>query len=353
MPNRHPSGRRTVLLSILAVVLALAAGAGTFLVARAATFTDQASVPANTLTTDTLNPPTGLTATVVGSAIRLDWTPTVDTYATGYNVLRGTTSGGPYSQIGTVTPYTATTYTDNTAAAGTRYYYVLQTYFQSWLSVYSNQASGCAGICFDAVSSSTPATGISFTWSHTVGTGGNRILIVGVSIRNSSSQTVAGVTYAGAPLTNIGVGDNGSVVRIEMWRLVNPPSGTANVVVTLSSASDAKTVCGATSWTGVHQTTPLGTFVSATGSTNAPTVNATSATTEVVHDTVAAQGTVTATVGAGQTQRWNAGTSGGSAASNVRGAGSSEPGAATVTMSYSLSASASWAIGAVSLKPAP
>jgi len=320
--------------------------------AALAVWTDVFNNTNNTLTTDTLAPPTGLTATVVGSNIRLDWTPTTDTYATGYNVLRGTISGGPYSQIGTATPYTATTYTDNTAAAGTRYYYyVLRTYFQSWLSVPSNQASGCAGICFDAASTSTPASAASFTWSHTVGTGANRILIVGVSIRNSSSQTVTSVTYAGAPLTNIGVQANGDVVRIEMWRLVNPPSGTANVVVTLSG--QAKAVCGATSWTGVHQTTPLGTFVSATGSTNAPTVNASSATNEVVQDTVAAQGTVTATVGAGQTQRWNAGTSGQAAATNVRGAGSTEPGAATVTMSYSLSASASWAIGAVSLKPAP
>jgi len=353
MANRQPSARRTFRLAIrvAAVLLALAAGAGTFLVARAATFTDQASVPGNTLTTDTLAPPTGLAATVVGSNIRLDWTPTTDTYATGYNVLRSTTQGSGYSQIGTATPYTATTYTDNTAAAGTRYYYVLKTYFQSWLSVPSNEASGCAGICFDAASSSTPASASSFTWSHTVGTGANRILIVGVSIRNSSSQTVTGVTYAGTPLTNIGVKANSTVVRIEMWRLVNPPSGTANVVVTLSAA--AKAVCGATSWTGVNQTTPLGTFVSATGSTNTPTVNATSATNEVVHDTVAAQGTVTATVGAGQTQRWNAVTSGGLTSSNVRGAGSSEPGAATVTMSYSLSASASWAIGAVPLKPAP
>jgi hypothetical protein len=338
---------------LAATLLLLAAATIPFAGVASALFTDVLSNANNAFSTDTLDPPTNLAASVSGSAIQLSWTVTVDTYAAGYKVLRSMTSGGPYTEIDSVTPRTATSYTDNTVTAGIRYYYVLRSYYQNWQSANSNEASGCAGICFDAASSSTPATGISFTWSHTVGTGGNRILIVGVSIRNSSSQTVSGVTYAGAPLTNIGVRDNGTVVRIEMWGLVNPPSGTANVVVTLSSAADAKTVCGATSWTGVHQTTPLGTFVSATGSTNAPTVNATSATTEVVHDTVAAQGTVTATVGAGQTQRWNAGTSGGSAASNVRGAGSTEPGAATVTMSYSLSASASWAIGAVSLKPAP
>jgi hypothetical protein len=109
--------------------------------AALAVWTDVFNNTDNAFTIDTLDPPSGLAASVVGSNIRLDWTPTVDTYASGYKVLRGTTSGGPYTEIGTATPYTTTTYTDNTAAAGTRYYYVLETYFQSWLSVYSNEAN--------------------------------------------------------------------------------------------------------------------------------------------------------------------------------------------------------------------
>lgn len=128
-------------LALLSAVALLLAQAAVLVGGAAATFSDQASVTGNTFSTDTLAPPTGLTASVVGSSIRLDWTATVDTYASGYYVLRSTTSGGPYSQIDTVTPRTATTYTDNTAAAGIRYYYVLQTYFQSWLSVYSNEAN--------------------------------------------------------------------------------------------------------------------------------------------------------------------------------------------------------------------
>jgi hypothetical protein len=53
MPNRRPSSRRTVLLPILAAVLALAVGAGGFLAALAATFTDQAQVGGNTFSTGT------------------------------------------------------------------------------------------------------------------------------------------------------------------------------------------------------------------------------------------------------------------------------------------------------------
>jgi hypothetical protein len=51
MPNRRPSSRRTLLLSILAVVLGVAAGAGGFFAAWAATFTDQAPVTDNSFTT--------------------------------------------------------------------------------------------------------------------------------------------------------------------------------------------------------------------------------------------------------------------------------------------------------------
>jgi len=51
MRNRQPSARRTFPLAVLAVVLAAVLGAGGFLAAWAATFTDQASVPDNTFTT--------------------------------------------------------------------------------------------------------------------------------------------------------------------------------------------------------------------------------------------------------------------------------------------------------------
>ncbi|MGQ9572794.1 MAG: hypothetical protein ACUVV3_06370 [Dehalococcoidia bacterium] len=123
----------TLLLAALTAVAIMAATAY-------ALFTDSLNNTDNTFSTDTLDPPTSLTATVVGSDIRLDWTPTVDTYATGYKVLRATTSGGPYTEIDTVTPYTETTYTDPSPGSGT-FYYVLRSYYQNWESADSNEAS--------------------------------------------------------------------------------------------------------------------------------------------------------------------------------------------------------------------
>jgi hypothetical protein len=52
MPNRLPSSRRTVLLPIFAIALALAGRAAMLLVGRVAnTFSDQASVSGNTFST--------------------------------------------------------------------------------------------------------------------------------------------------------------------------------------------------------------------------------------------------------------------------------------------------------------
>ncbi|HEY7131395.1 MAG TPA: hypothetical protein VH440_04035, partial [Candidatus Limnocylindrales bacterium] len=90
------------------------------------------------LATDTLNPPTSLGATG-GPSVSLSWTATPDTYAAGYDVLRGSVSGGPYSVVKSVTPRTTVTTTDS-PAVGT-WYYVLRSTFQNWTSVNGNQAT--------------------------------------------------------------------------------------------------------------------------------------------------------------------------------------------------------------------
>lgn len=96
---------------------------------------------AATMSTEVLDPPTNLNATAqLGLIVNLTWTATVDLRATGYQVLRGTSNGGPYTQIGTVTPRTTTTFQDLPVVPGT-YYYVLRSYYGSWTSVNSNQRS--------------------------------------------------------------------------------------------------------------------------------------------------------------------------------------------------------------------
>ena len=107
-----------------------------------AIFTGSTSVTPNDFASDTLNPPTLLAATG-GASASLSWTATADTYASGHRVLRGTATGGPYTQIAEVTPRTTTTYIDS-PAAGT-YYYVARAFYQSWESVNSNEVSAVVG----------------------------------------------------------------------------------------------------------------------------------------------------------------------------------------------------------------
>ena len=57
----------------------------------------------------------------------------------GYNLYRGTVSGGPYAQVASRTAGSA--YTDSTVAAGQTYFYVVTSVDGSGTeSVYSNQA---------------------------------------------------------------------------------------------------------------------------------------------------------------------------------------------------------------------
>jgi hypothetical protein len=59
---------------------------------------------------------------------------------TGYYVLRSTTSGGPYTKVGTVSEAIPTTYTDTTVTTGETYYYVVEAYNGSGTSANSAQS---------------------------------------------------------------------------------------------------------------------------------------------------------------------------------------------------------------------
>jgi hypothetical protein len=122
----------------LATIAVLALGGSSIAMPGNASFVDQAQDSGNTLATDTLSPPTGLSATG-GASVALTWTATTDTYASGHRIFRASSSGGPYSEIAHVTPRTTTTYVDS-PGSGT-FYYVARAYFQNWESVNSSQVS--------------------------------------------------------------------------------------------------------------------------------------------------------------------------------------------------------------------
>ncbi len=133
-------------LSGVSFPLNLAAGQS---VAFNVTFSPQAtgSVSATaTFASNAGNSPTVLSLSGTGTSpqqhnVNLSWTASSSQDVTGYNVYRGTTSGGPYTQINSsLDP--GTTYTDSSVTGGQTYYYVTTAVDSSGQqSAYSNETS--------------------------------------------------------------------------------------------------------------------------------------------------------------------------------------------------------------------
>jgi hypothetical protein len=111
------------------------------------TFTPQSTGAASgtaSFVSDASNSPTvlGLSGTGTQAAqhsVLLNWTASTSPSITGYNIYRGTISGGPYSKIFSMDQNTD--YTDSTVANGTTYYYITTAVdSNSQESGYSNQA---------------------------------------------------------------------------------------------------------------------------------------------------------------------------------------------------------------------
>ena len=81
--------------------------------------------------------PVNLTATAGNAQIALSWSASYN--ASSYNILRATTSGGPYVLI--ASGVTSTSFMDTKVTVGTTYYYVVQAVDATGPSAYSNQAS--------------------------------------------------------------------------------------------------------------------------------------------------------------------------------------------------------------------
>jgi hypothetical protein len=131
------NGRTVLRLAALTVaVLAVSATVG----ASLAAFRSITQNAGSSLQTDTLAAPTNLTAS--GSpTVNLSWTATTSAWATGYRIYRGTSAGGPYSQIAQVTGVGTTSYSDS--PGGGSFYYVVRAYYgtTTWVSPETNEVN--------------------------------------------------------------------------------------------------------------------------------------------------------------------------------------------------------------------
>jgi hypothetical protein len=105
-------------------------------------------------------------------------------------------------------------------------------------------------ITIDSTSSATGTAGTTLTYSHTVGAGENRVLLVMMGIDDSTPGFPSSVTYNGVSLTQLGgLGSANSPMLTDGWFLVNPDTGTHDIVITKDSgrptASSAISMFGA------------------------------------------------------------------------------------------------------------
>ncbi len=224
-PSVRTTSSRVLSAGVSALATAIVLGSLLTISTSEAAFTAVDSNPSNVVGADSLDPPTGLTATS-DTTITLDWTATTDTYADGHRILRATNPGGPYVQIAEVTPRTIETYVDN-PPVGT-YYYVARAFTTFWESADSNEDPARPFSCpadpdlracirFDEDLGGTYAddSGYSNTVSHT-----NGLLVAGIS----------DFAADGAPTRRYEMADSASLdltdaMTIEAWiRLDSQPA---------------------------------------------------------------------------------------------------------------------------------
>jgi hypothetical protein len=168
------------------------------------------------------------------------------------------------------------------------------------------------------------------------------------------APTACSVTYGGVPLTLLAARSQGSV-RLEMFYIVNPSAGTAQLTWTKSGASQNVT-WGWSVYSGVNQATPFGAAVQGGASGDAggaKSIVVPAGTGDVVVDAAVFNGGATAagpTAAAGQTARFSRNQS------TTQGGSSDRPGTASTAMSWTPAAGSGstydWALIGAPLKAA-
>lgn len=203
---------------------------------------------------------------------------------------------------------------------------------------------GSVDLAVHAVSSQKVTSASTNTFDHVITDAlTDGLVIVGVAYHHWGAGTVT-VTFDGDSMTAVGSAvniDSENYVYLFQLAIGNKASGTYSVVATATTSPNVL-AAGCISFEGVDQSTPVGTRATdATAWGAALSADVSSATGEIVVDVASNMNTQVLSVGSGQTERVN-----------TLGLGmSTEPGATTTTMSWTLDGSTQAASIAVGVKP--
>ena len=203
-------------------------------------------------------------------------------------------------------------------------------------------------IAFDAVTRGEGSSVSSISFSHTT-TGSDTVAIGLVAYRKNVNTFVDAVEYNSVAFTAVPSGgtNNGGVFYIAAYYLVAPTTGANTFEVTFGGNAPTDAGVAILTFTGVDQSVPLGTANVADGDSTTPSVVVSSATDDLVVDGLCIEHAGTLSVGGGQTSRFNEI----AAAGFIKHSASTEPGATSVTMSWSDTIGGNWALVGVPLKP--
>lgn len=301
--------------------LSVAAGASCTVIVRFAPLVAAMETDALVFTTNASSSPNTITLTGTGVA-----SVPVVSFSAGTLGFGNVADGSNTALTETLTNTGSATLT-GTIAVGTGTYYTITGGTCSTGSLSLSSSSSCTvivqyaptmvrAVAVDAVGPSSSGAGCLFpnpwtgpvtcTWSHTIASGANP-LIVGVStnIHNDAGITTT-ATFDGIPMISI----PGSVVHansftvgyIQEFELINPPSGTHNVIVSVhgSSTTDRLSIIGGSlSFTGSYGPTVLN---SATGLSQTISLTATGGTSSGLFVALGAGGSAISVPT--QTSRW-------------------------------------------------
>jgi hypothetical protein len=214
-------------------------------------------------------------------------------------------------------------------------------------------ASGGGGsaptLAYQAIVNRDNASDDPETWTLTLGGAlSSGYITLQIALYGGTPGTV---TFDGAAMTQIAskVSTGDANLQTYIYGLAVGSKAGGTYTCSVSGLPARKFVGKAIAWNGVNQSSPVGSPASASGNSTTPSISVTSAANELVIDCISwtAASAITGTVDASQTSLFN--DPGG--ATQVSGAGSSEAGAASVTMNWTLSSAAQWASCGIALKP--
>jgi hypothetical protein len=190
----------------------------------------------------------------------------------------------------------------------------------------------------NAAASSTALPGFNITPS-----GSDRLMLIGVRYQQDVGATT--ITVGGNAATKIAHATNGSNICVELWYYLAPDASSLAIAGTLAVASSGR-VLAAACFSGVDQTTPLGSSVTGTGSSTTPSVVVAGGSADGLCFAVVGPRFPAASITAGDTVSWEVEDAG-----NDNYCGGSYLAGASGTLDWTLGGSASWGMVGVPILP--